>query len=46
MGHDPLSIKGNRIFISSEGIGPEAELASFELTATTSSERYLKEKLE
>lgn len=46
MGHDSLSIKVNRIFVSSEGVGPEAEVTSFELTATMSSEHYLKEKLE
>lgn len=46
MGHDPISIKVNRIFVSSERVGPEAEVASFELTATMSSEHYLKEKLE
>jgi len=34
MGYDPLSVKVNRIFISSEGVGPEADIASFELTAT------------
>lgn len=46
MGRDPLSVTVNRIFVSSEGAAPEAEVASFKLTDTTSSEHYLKEKLE
>ncbi|KAJ7407156.1 hypothetical protein WISP_128702 [Willisornis vidua] len=45
-GHDPLCPKVKRIFVSSEDIEPEAEVASFELTAMMSSEHYLKEELE